>query len=42
MTTITKQVTCSLCYIKIEEINWNDHLMSTELLQNCKKIKRGL
>ena len=37
MSTITNQVTCSLCNIKIDEINWNDHLMSTEHLQNCKK-----
>ena len=42
MTTITNQVTCSLCYIKIDEINWNDHLMSTEHLQNCKENKEGI
>ena len=36
MTTITNQVKCSLCRIKIYEINWNDHLMSTENSQNCK------
>ena len=39
MTTITNQVTYSLCYKKIDEINWNDHLMSTEHLQNCKENK---
>ena len=39
MTTIMNQVTCSLCYIKIDEINWNDHLMSTKHLQNCKENK---
>ena len=42
MTTITNQVTCSLCYIKIDEINWNDHLMSTKHLQNCKENKAGI
>ena len=42
MTTITNQVTCSLCCIKIDEINWNDHLMSTEHLQNCKENKEGI
>ena len=39
MTTTTNQVTCSLCYIKIDELNWNDHLMSTKNLQNCKENK---
>ena len=42
MTTIKNQVTCSLCYIKIDEINWNDHLMSRERLQNCKENKEGI
>ena len=42
MTTITNQVTCSLCFIEIDEIKWNDHLMSTEHLQNCEENKAGI
>ena len=42
MTSIMKQVTCSLCVVKIDEVNWNDHLMSTEHLQNCKENKEGI
>ena len=42
MTTIMKQVTCSLCFIDIDEIKWNDHLMSTEHLQNCNENKTGI
>ena len=36
------QVTCSLCRMKIDEINWNDHLMSTEHLQKCGEVKGGI
>ena len=42
MTTIMNQVTRSLCNIKNDEINWNDHLMSTEHLQNCREVKDGI
>ena len=36
------QVTCSLCRMKIDEINWNDHLKSTEHLQNFREVKEGI
>ena len=42
MTTIMNQVTCSLCNMKIDELNWNDHLMSTKHLQHCREVKDGI
>ena len=42
MTTIMNQVTCSLCDIKITESQWNEHLISTEHLQNCKNKKGSI
>ena len=42
MSTIMNKVTCSLCDIKVDERNWNDHLMSTEHLQNCREVKGGI
>ena len=34
------QVTCSLCNIKIEEIQWKEHLVSTKHLEPCKNAKK--
>ena len=42
MTTIMNQVTCSLCDMKINELNWNDHLISSEHLENCREVKDGI
>ena len=42
MSTIMNKVTCSLCDIKVDERNWNDHLMSTEHLRNCREVKGGI
>ena len=42
MTTIMNQVTCSLCDIRIDELNWDDHLMSTEHSENCREVKDGI
>ena len=39
MTTITTQVTCSLCNVKIDENKCDDHLASIEHLKVCKKEK---
>ena len=33
------QVTCSLCDMKIDELQWKEHLISTKQLQNCKEYK---
>ena len=30
------QVTCSLCNLKIDEMKWKDHLVSTNHLKLCK------
>ena len=37
MTTIMNQVACSPCDIKIDEVEWMEHLVSTNPLQLCKK-----
>ena len=44
MTTIMKQVTCSLCKMKTDELEWNEHLVSENRLELCKydKIKTEL
>ena len=39
MTTFMNQVTCSLCNIKTDELQWKNHLISTDHLNHCKKIK---
>ena len=39
MTTIMSQLTCSLCNMKIDELNWEEHLVSTNHLQLCKDNK---
>ena len=36
------QVTCSLCNVKIDEIKWSEHLISTDPLQICKVVKDGI
>ena len=36
MTTIKNQVTCSLCIMKIGELQWMDNLVSTNQLELCK------
>ena len=42
MTTIKRQVTCSLCNLKIEESKWNSHIVSTNHLEKCGKIHNEL
>ena len=42
MTTIINQLTCSLCNIKIDELKWDEHLISLEHLQKCKEVKDGI
>ena len=39
MTSIMNKVTCSLCKIKVDEIKWNEHLVSMNRLQLCKDNK---
>ena len=39
MTTTTSHVTCSLCIIKSDELNWPYHLVSTNHLQLCENDK---
>ena len=39
MTTITNQVTCSLCDIKMAELEWMYHLVSENHLQLCENDK---
>ena len=39
MTTIMNQVTCSLCNIKTDELQWMDHLISSNHLQLFKNHK---
>ena len=39
MTTIINQVTCSLCSMKIDDMKWKEHLVSTNHLQFCKDTK---
>ena len=39
MTTIMNQVSCSLCNMKIDELKWKEHLVSTNHLQLCKENK---
>ena len=33
------QLTCSLCDIKVDELQWKEHLISTNDLQLCKEYK---
>ena len=42
MTTIMNQATCSLCNMKIDELKWNEHLVSTNHLQLCKDNKNKI
>ena len=42
MTTIKRQVTCSLCNMKIEESKWNSHIVSSNHLEKCGKIHNEL
>ena len=39
MTTIVNQVTCSLCNIKLDELDWAYHPVSTNHLQLCENVK---
>ena len=39
MTTEMNQVTCSLFKIKIDELEWMYHLVSTDHLQLCENVK---
>ena len=39
MTTILNQVICSLCDIKTDELQWNNHLISSDPLTRCKIVK---
>ena len=36
MTALMSQVTCDLCYEKIDEPKWKDHILSTKHLLKCK------
>ena len=42
MTSIMNKVTCSLCRKKINEKKWDEHLLSTEHLQECASEKYGI
>ena len=42
MTTIMNQVTCSLCVMKTDELQWKMHIISRNHLQRCKKEKDGI
>ena len=42
MTSILNQVTCSLCNMKIDELKWKEHLVSTNHLQLCKENKNKI
>ena len=42
MTSIMNQVTCSLCNMKIDELKWKEHLVSTNHLQFCKENKNKI
>ena len=39
MTALMNRATCSLCDIKVDEIKWKEHLVSTNHLQLCKDTK---
>ena len=39
MTTIMNRVSCSLCDIKTNELQWNNHLIFTDRLTRCKNVK---
>ena len=39
MTSIMNQVTCSLCNMKIDELKWNEHIVSRNHLRLCKNVK---
>ena len=39
MTTIMNQVTCSLCNIKMDELEWMYHIVSENHLQLCENDK---
>ena len=39
MNTIMNQVTCSLCIMRIDELKWKEHLVSTNHIQLCKDNK---
>ena len=38
MTALMRQVTCTLCNVKIDETEWKNHIISTKHLQNCKNV----
>ena len=42
MTGLMSQVTCSLCNIKTDELQWNKHIISTDHLNRCKNIKHKI
>ena len=37
MSTLMSQVTCSLCNMKINELKWNEHIVSSKHLEKCKE-----
>ena len=39
MTTILSQVTCSMGNMKIDELKWKEHLVSTNYLHLCENTK---
>ena len=42
MTSLMKQVTCSLCNTKIDEVEWPYHIVSTNPLQFCEIVKNEI
>ena len=42
MTTIMNQVTCSLCNIKMDELEWMYHIVSENHLQLCENDKERI
>ena len=42
MTTLMNQVTCSLCNMKIDELKWKEHLVSTNHLKLRKNAKNKI
>ena len=42
MTTMLNQVTFSLCSMKIAELKWTEHLVSTNHIQLCRDNKNKI
>ena len=35
MTALVSQVPCDLCYVKLDESKWNEHILSTKHILKC-------